>query len=123
MSKLNDKSGNGELGTYTQWAEAFSKGDLERALKDQAMIRHAQLKDGNDYTRTTPSGLTQRAYDVVRADRDDLDYREWNSDTGFSGVNRWPKGPGMVGQGPGRGVQTEGEIRRRARKEQLDDGF
>lgn len=126
MSKLNDKSGNGELGTYTQWAEAFSKKDLERALRDQALIRHAQLKDGNDYTRTTPSGLTQRAYDVVRAERDDLDYREWNSDTGFSGVNRWPKGPGMVGQGPVRqvrGAQTEAEIRRRARRDQLDDGF
>lgn len=123
MSRVDDKSGNGELGTYTQWAEAFSKKDLDRALKDQALIRHAQLNDGNDYCRSTPSGLTKRAYDTVRTERDDLDYREWNSDTGYSGVNRWPKGPGMVGQNVGRGIETEGQISRRTRRELLDDGF
>ncbi len=119
MGRRDDKDGTGELGTYTQWAEAFTKKDLDRALTDQAIIRKSQLNDGNDYCRTTPSGLTKSAYDVVRMSRDDLDYREWNSDTGYSGVNRWPKGPGMVG----RGMESDGQQRRRQHKELLDDGF
>jgi hypothetical protein len=119
MSRVDDKSGNGELGTYTQWAEAFSKKDLDRALRDQALIHRAQLNDGNDYCRTTPSGLTRSAYDNLRAGRDDLDNRDWNSDTGFSGLNRAPQGPGMVG----RGVETTHQKKRRARRELLDDGF
>jgi hypothetical protein len=106
------------LGTYTQWAEAFSKRELDRALADQAIIQRAQLNDGNDLCRSTPSQPSKRAYDTIRAERDDLDYREWNSDTGFSGVNRWPKSPGMA-----RGAENEGQRLRRARKELLDDGF
>jgi hypothetical protein len=119
MSRLDDTSGNGELGTYTQWAEAFSRKDLDRALADQALLRRSQLKDGNDYCRTTPAGHSRRAYDTIRAERDDLDYREWNSDTGYSGVNRWPTGPGITA----RGVESPAQKRRRERKELLDDGF
>lgn len=119
MNSVNDKSGTGELGTYAQWAEAFSKKDLDRALKDQALIRHAQLNDGNDYCRTTPSGLTRSAYDNLRAQRDDLDNHDWNSDTGFSGLSRTPSGPGIAA----RGVETAQQKTRRARRELLDDGF
>ena len=103
-----------ELGTYTQWAYGFSEASLERALDDQRTLRKGQLNDGDAYTRTTPSGPSESNSRKLRADRDDLDYREWNSDTGFSGVDRWPTGPG---------VQTEGQQRRRARRVLLDDGF
>jgi hypothetical protein len=113
----NDRSGEG-LGTYTQWAEAFSKRDLDRALSDQAIIARSQMNEGNDHCRSTPSQPSKRAYDKIRTERDDLDYREWNSDTGFSGVNRWPKAPGI-----GRGAETERQREHRARKEILDDGF
>lgn len=109
------------LGTYTLWAEAFSSQELTKRLNDQAQLKRGQLCDGNNFTRTTPAGLSRRAYDNVRANRVDMDNREWNSDTGFSGVNRWPKDPGMQGQG--QGVQTPAEIRRRKVVERLDDGF
>lgn len=109
---------NKELGTYNRFAEAFSNDQLERTLKDQATIKRAQLREGN-VVRVTPSQPSKRAYDAIRATRDDLDCREWNADTGFSGVTRWPSGPGMMGHG----VETEGQKRRRATIEQLDDGF
>lgn len=108
-----------ELGTYAKWAEAFSRQDLDRALRDQAILHRARLRDGNEDARYTPSQGSQRACDTVRAERDDLDYREWNSDTGFSGVSRWPSAPGMLG----RGQQSELQKKRRARKDLLDDGF
>ncbi len=107
-----------ELGTYTRWAEAFSPAGLEKTLKDQAVLRRGMLREDH-VCRVTPSQPTRRAYDAIRATRDDLDNREWNEDTGFSGVTRWPSGPGMVG----RGVETEGQVRRRATIERLDDGF
>lgn len=103
-----------ELGTYTQWAYGYEESGVERALDDVRTLRKGQLNDGDSYTRTTPSGPSESNSKKLRADRDDLDYREWNSDTGFSGVDRWPTGPG---------VQSEGQKRRSARKAQLDDGF
>jgi hypothetical protein len=114
MSQSYDK----DLGTYTRWAEAFSPEGLQKTLKDQATLRRGQLREG-DGNRVTPAQPTRRAYDAIRATRDNLDYREWNDDTGFSGVTRWPSGPGMVGHG----VETDGQKRRRAHLEQLDDGF
>lgn len=108
-----------KLGTYTQWADGFSRTSLRQALKDQVVIQRGQLNNGNQDARTTPSGRSRQEYDAVRATRDDLDYREWNEDTGYSGVTRWPQGPGMIGNG----VVTESEKRRRARRDELDDGF
>jgi len=102
------------LGTYTQWAEGFSPESVERALRDQVNLKRGQLNDGDEYSRTTPAGFSRRHYDKIRAERDDLDYREWNASTGFSGVNRWPAGPG---------VESEGQGRRRARREAIDEGF
>lgn len=106
-----------ELGTYTQWAEAFTKQGLERTLRDQAHIRRGQLNDGNEYTRYTPAQGTERACDTVRADRDDLEFRDWNSEHGFSGASRELPGPGTVG------MESEGQRRRRRRREAIDEGF
>lgn len=108
-----------ELGTYTQWAEAFSRKGLETALRDQALIHRGQLNDGNEYTRYTPAHLTQRACDVVRAERDDLEFRDWNSEHGFSGASRERAGPGMVG----RGQESARQVERRARRKAIDEGF
>ncbi len=107
-----------ELGTYTRWAEAFSREGLEKTLKDQAVLRRGMMREDH-VCRVTPSQPSRRAYDAIRATRDDLDNREWNADTGFSGVTRGPTGPGMVGHG----VETDGQQRRRATIARLDDGF
>jgi len=107
------------LGIYTQWAEGFSRTSLRHALKDQVVLARGQLNDGDEAQRYTPAGRSESEYDTVRATRDDLDYREWNEDTGYSGVTRWPQGPGMAGNG----IESENQKRRRARKEQLDNGF
>lgn len=108
-----------DLGTYTQWAEAFTKKGLDRALHDQALIRRGQMNDGNDFVRYTPAQPTQSACDVWRADRNDLEFRDWNKEFGFSGNSRERSGPGMYG----RGQESEGQKQRRQQREQLDDGF
>ncbi len=110
-----------ELGTYTRWAEAFSDQGLERALADQALIHRGQLNDGDDFTRYTPAQGNRRACDTVRAARDDLEFRDWNSDFGFSGASRPLTAPGMLGRA-GR-VESDGEARRRAQKRVIDEGF
>ncbi|MCA9514865.1 MAG: hypothetical protein KC635_07985 [Myxococcales bacterium] len=102
------------LGTYAQWVAGYSPESVARAMHDQAALRRGQMNDGNEYNRTVPSGPSERHYDKLRTERDDLDYREWNSDTGFSGVNRWPTGPGM---------QTDQQKRRRAARKVIDEGF
>ena len=117
MTKTDDAGAS--LGTYTLWAEGFSEASLQRALRDQATLKRGELNDGNDDCRYTRAQQTRRACDTLRAERDNLDYREWNEDTGFSGVTRWPEGPGMSANG----VQSEGDKRRRARRIALDDGF
>lgn len=108
-----------KLGTYAQWADGFSRTSLRQALKDQVLIQQGRLNNGNDDGRTTPSGRTREEYDALRSSRDDLDYREWNEDTGFSGVTRRPQGPGMAANG----VRSESEKLRQARREKLDEGF
>lgn len=116
------KSSDGDrmdLGTYTRWAEGFSEASLERALDDQRALRRGQMNDGDEYNRTTPAGLSESHYRKLRSDRDDLDYREWNEETAFSGVDRWPTGAGVQSTG----VQSEGQKRRRDRRDRLDDGF
>lgn len=113
MSKSSDRD-NPELGTYARWAEGFSEASLTRALDDQRTLRRGQLNDGDEYNRTTPAGLSESHYRKLRSDRDDLDYREWNEESAFSGVDRWPTGAG---------VQSEGQKRRRDRRDRLDDGF
>lgn len=114
MSEKFDK----ELGTFQRFAEAFSRAGLEKTLNDQVVLRRGMLRESN-VMRVTPSQPTKRAYDAIRATRDDLDCREWNADTGFSGVTRTPAGPGMIGHG----IETEGQKQRRTTLEQLDDGF
>jgi hypothetical protein len=109
-----------KLGTYTQWAEAFSREGLERALRDQANIRHGQLNNGNEHTRYTPAQGDRRTCDTVRAGRDDLEFRDWNSEHGFSGASRPMNGPGSVGMA---GTESEGQHRRRRRREVIDEGF
>ena len=114
---MSDKPEN-NLGTYGLWTEAFSAKSLERIFVDQARLQRGMLRHDTD-CRVTPASPAKLAYDEIRATRDNQDYREWNEDTGFSGVNRWPAGPGMTGHG----VETDGQQRRRAHLEQLDDGF
>jgi len=106
--------GKDDLGTFARWAQGFSPESLERALADQRILRKGQLNDGDVFTRTTPAGLTESHYQTLRGGRDDLDFREWNTESAFSGVDRWPNAPG---------AQSEGQKRRRARREQMDDGF
>ena len=111
-----------ELGTYSQWAEGFSNKGLESVLRDQVIIRRGQLNDGNDYTRYTPAQGSKSACDTVRAERDDLEFRDWNSEFGFHGASRPKPGPGMVGR-RGPGAESDGQARRRARRAEVDDGF
>jgi hypothetical protein len=119
-SDPNDPTKTAEaLGTYTQWADGFSRKSLRAALRDQAIIQRGILNGESDLSRYTPSGRSEAEYDNLRATRDDLDYREWNEETGYSGVTRRPAGPGMVGHG----ARTEADKRRAARRQQLDDGF
>ena len=106
--------GRDDLGTFQKWAQGANPQSLERALADQRVLRRGQLNDGNVFSRTTPAGLTESTFQKLRSDRDDLDYREWNTESAFMGVDRWPSAPG---------VQSEGQKRRRARAEHLDDGF
>lgn len=108
-----------ELGTYSQWAQAFTSKGLETALRDQALLRRGQLNDGNEYTRYAPSQGTQRACDTHRVGRDDLEFRDWNAEHGFSGASRTLPGPGMFG----RGQESDGQKHRRAKREHIDDGF
>ncbi|MCC6622138.1 MAG: hypothetical protein IT385_12820 [Deltaproteobacteria bacterium] len=110
---------NETLGTYTQWAEAFNRKSLRAALKDQALIQRGIMNGASDDARYTPAGRSEQEYTTLRATRDDLDYREWNEETGYSGVTRRPAGPGMVGHG----ARTEAEKRRAQKRKQLDDGF
>ncbi len=102
------------LGTYVRWAEGFTPDSLERSLEDLATLRRGQLSDSDEYQRTTPAGPTERHYRKLRADRDDLDFREWNSDTGYCGVHRWPSAPGVC---------TQHQQRRRHRRQEIDEGF
>ncbi len=106
------------LGTYSEWAYGFDADDLRKRLTDQARIKAAQLKDGNEHTRTTPAGLTEAHYDTLRSGRDDLDYREWNTESAFNGKSRTPTGPGVPESGT-----AAGERKRRARTAEVDDGF
>ena len=99
---------------HSRWATGTSPESLDRAMKDQARIARRRLNDGDSHTGYTEAHFSRRYYDVVRYHRDDLDYREWNAETGFSGVNRWPTGPG---------TESDGQARRRKRRLELDDGF
>lgn len=103
-----------------RWATGTSDASLDRALADQETLTRGKLNESDDDSRYTPSGLSRSHYDALRMDRDDLDFREWNEDTGFSGVGRWPSNPGVGGQG---GARTASERRRLRRKLELDEGF
>jgi hypothetical protein len=103
-----------------RWSTGTSDKSLDRALSDQAILARGKLNDTDDDARYTPAGLSTSHYDALRMDRDDLDFREWNQDTGFSGVGRWPKAPGVAGQA---GATTASERRRLRRKLELDEGF
>ena len=104
-----------------RWATGTSDASLKRSIDDFATLTKGRLRATDAETRTTPAGFSQSHYDALRYDRDDLDFREWNEDTGFHGVNRWPTGPGMEGQDLGELDEAE---RRRARlRVEMDDGF
>ena len=104
-----------------RWATGTSQESLERSLEDVEILTRSRLKASDSETRYTPAGLSKSHYDTLRMDRDDLDYREWNEETGFSGVDRWPSGPGM--EGTDSAHLTESERRRRRKRIELDDGF
>jgi hypothetical protein len=104
-----------------RWATGTSQESLERSLKDVEILRRGRLKASDSETRYTPAGLSKSHYDTLRMDRDDLDYREWNEETGFSGLNRWPSDPGMGETEPEH--LTESERKRRRKRIELDDGF
>lgn len=104
-----------------RWSTGTSDQSLNRALSDQVILNQGRMKASDSETRYTPAGLSRSHYDALRTDRDDLDNREWNDATGFSGVNRWPDAPGMAGQEP---VQMSASERRRNRiRNEVDDGF
>lgn len=105
---------------YRRYMTGPSEGSLDRAVRDlRGIIRGRQRVDGGA-DRYTEAGLSRSHYDQLRHQRDDLDYREWNADTGFSGVTRQPDGPGMAAQA---GAITPADMRRRLRRLELEDGF
>ena len=99
--------------SYERWMTGSSDASRERAVQDQRRLKQGQLRSGDAPTYTR-SGFSRSYCDQLRRDRDDLDYREWMSDTGFSGLGRRHQGPG---------VETEGQVRRRQRLRELDEGF
>ena len=111
---MTDEKRGKDLGVYGEWATGFSEASLDRALRDQQILRRGQLRDGDEYARYAPNQPSPSASTVIRATRDDLEFREWNEETGFSGVDRWPDAPG---------VQSPGQKRRRQRRDQIDEGF
>lgn len=119
---MTDEKIDGILAVYAEWATGFSEEGLQRVLADQAAIQRGRLRDGDEYPRYAPNQPSKRGYDTIRAERDDLDYREWNEETGFNGVNRWPTGPGVTGP-PGPGARSEGQRRRQRRRRELEEGF
>lgn len=104
----------------SRWMKATSPESLERAAADQRRLAHGRMNHQPGAAPYTQAGLSREHYDALRYRRDDLDYREWNAATGFSGVDRWPTGPGMAGQS---GTVTTGERRRRARRAEIEEGF
>jgi hypothetical protein len=105
--------GENKLGT-SRWVSGTSQASAERALRDLEILQRGQLNQSDHEDRYAPAQDTRSACDVLRAHRDDLDFREWNETTGFSGVNRWPLGPGL---------RTEAAARRARRRQELDEGF
>ena len=99
--------------SYERWMTGSSDASRERAVQDQRRLNQGKLRAGDAPTYTR-AGFSRSCCDQLRRDRDDLDYREWMSDTGFSGLGRRHQGPG---------VQTEGQVRRRERMRELDEGF
>ncbi len=97
-----------------RWASGTSDESLSRAVNDQAKLVKGRMNAGNISTRYTAAGLLTSHYDQLRHQRADLDYREWNADTGFWGIDRRPTGPGM----PAEGTRHRGPARRR-----IIDGF
>ena len=104
-----------------RWSTGTSDSSLDRALRDQAILNQGRMKATDSETRYTPAGLSRSHYDALRMDRDDLDFREWNEETGYHGVDRWPTGPGMSGQEAE--STTEAERRRARLRREVDEGF
>ena len=104
-----------------RFATASSEASLDRALRDQTVLRRGRMSATDDESRYTPSGLSEEHYDALRRERGDLDYREWMASTQFSGLVRPPSLPGMAGQKDG--AQTEAERRRDALRRELEEGF
>lgn len=102
-------------------ATATSDASLDRALRDQTVLRRGRLNATDDENRYTPSGLSRDHYDALRWERDDLDYREWMLAQGFNGLVRPPTTPGMKGQDAG--SRTDAERRRDARRREVEEGF
>jgi hypothetical protein len=97
-----------------RWASGTSAKSVTRAVDDQARLIKGRLNAGNASTRYTEAGLSKSHYDQLRYQRGDLDFREWNASTGFSGIDRRPTGPGMP---------QEGTRRRGGPRVRIDDGF
>ncbi len=104
---------------YRRWMTGNDR-SLERAVTDLRRIIQARQRVNGGADRYTAAGLSRSHYDQLRHSRDDLDYREWNAATGFSGVTRGPTGPGMAGQA---GAITPSDARRRRRLQELEEGF
>lgn len=102
------------LGAYAHWVAGYTPESVERAARDLGVLRRGQMNASNDYNRPVNFGPSERTYAKLRTERDDLDYREWNEETGFSGVDRWPTGPGMP---------SRHQARRRALRDVIDEGF
>ena len=99
--------------SYERWMTGTTPESRERAVQDQRQLNQGKVREGAARTYTR-AGFSRSNCDQLRRDRDDLDYREWMSETGFSGLKRRHQGPG---------VETEGQQRRRQRLRDLDEGF
>ena len=116
MAKTKDR--------IARWAFGTSDKSVQRALDDVARLNRGHLNEGDSSTRYTLSGPSRKHYDTLRFTRDDLDYREWNQETGYWGIHRWPSGPGEAGQAhPIRHGLTEAQKRRRERRVEIEEGF
>ena len=97
-----------------RWMVGTSEASVQRAAQDLQHRFRGRLHESNHDTRYTMSGLSKRHYAALRAHRDELDCRNWNAHTGYSGLSRGPTGPGVI---------SDGQERRRNRSAEVDDGF
>lgn len=123
----DSKPADGSTQPLSRYARAVSEAGLKRALDDQARLTRGRWNASNADSRHLPAGLSESHYQALRSDRDQLDSKEWNEHTGFSGCDRWPDDPGMPEAGDDEQAadarRTARQLRRAQRRMEIDDGF